>query len=253
MGKKHSTFSPSAAERWLSCPASIELSKGVPQPPPSKYAIEGTEAHGCLEYFLRRISHIDPATIKEAEFFWNRSMVKYALEAVEEIIELRPDSDYAELLIEQRVKLKSDERCYGTLDSAWVDLWNRLVIMDYKYGQGHAVDVISLTGELNPQLMIYATAVAEEYDFAFGEVELVIIQPRAREKVPQRITVPMDAVREFRDSVLIPGIAETQRANAPVIPGDHCRWCPAKNQSCFAALDTDSQPYVAEESIFDFE
>lgn len=252
MGKKHSTFSPSAAERWLACPASIELSKNVPQPPPSKYAMEGTEAHGCLEYLLRRLGDISNAA-KEARIFWTPTIIKHGLSAVEEILKRKPNSEYAELLIEEKVELKSDKRCYGTLDVAWVDLWNRLVVMDYKYGQGHAVDVISLTGDLNPQLMIYATAVSEKFDFAFGEVELVVIQPRAREKVPQNICISMNKVKEFRDTVLLPGIAKTERINPEVIPGEHCRWCPAKNQSCFITGYTDSQPYKAEESIFDFE
>lgn len=215
--------------------------------------MEGTDAHDCLEYFMNRIGTDDmDAEVKQARIFWPPTMINHALDSVGKIVALRPDSRYSELLIERRVRLQAYPECYGTLDYAWVDLWNRLVVVDYKYGQGHAVDVISLAGELNPQLMIYATALAEEFEFAFDTVQLNIVQPRIREIVPQQIEIrPRDLI-QFRDDVLIPGIHATQSYHPPAVPGGHCRWCPAKDVTCFTWRDADSQPQ-AEESYFDFE
>jgi hypothetical protein len=192
------------------------------------------------------------AEVKQARIFWPPSMINHALDSMGKIVALRPDSDYSELLIERRVRIQAVPECYGTLDYAWVDLWNRLVVIDYKYGQGHAVDVISIAGELNPQLMIYATALAEEYDFAFETVQINIVQPRIREKVPQEIVITPRDLIDFRDNVLIPGIDATKQWNAATVPGGHCRWCPAKDVACFVWRDADSTA-PAEESYFDFD
>jgi hypothetical protein len=45
----HAVLSPSASDRWLSCPASVRLSQRVPKAPSSAYAEEGTTAHSLLE------------------------------------------------------------------------------------------------------------------------------------------------------------------------------------------------------------
>ena len=51
---EHSTFSPSGTDRWVACPASIQLSEGIPDET-SKYAIEGTLAHKvCEDYFYHK-------------------------------------------------------------------------------------------------------------------------------------------------------------------------------------------------------
>lgn len=48
----HAQLSPSSAERWMTCPGSVALSKGAPDDS-SSFADEGTDAHElaakCLE------------------------------------------------------------------------------------------------------------------------------------------------------------------------------------------------------------
>ena len=56
MPSDHALLSPSSAKRWLSCPASIALSAGIPEPPESPYAAEGTLAHAVAESKLRMLS-----------------------------------------------------------------------------------------------------------------------------------------------------------------------------------------------------
>ena len=40
----HAQFSPSSAYRWISCPGSVALCKGLPDEEGSVYAMEGTIA-----------------------------------------------------------------------------------------------------------------------------------------------------------------------------------------------------------------
>ncbi len=51
--KLHAEFSASGSKRWLSCPGSILLSRGLPDQEESKYAMEGTTAHTVLDLLVR--------------------------------------------------------------------------------------------------------------------------------------------------------------------------------------------------------
>ena len=50
--KAHAKLSASSSERWLNCPGSIALIDKAPPPRESKYALEGTTAHECMEKML---------------------------------------------------------------------------------------------------------------------------------------------------------------------------------------------------------
>ena len=52
MPDEHARLSPSAASRWISCPASVRLLEGLEQAPSSPYAAEGTKAHALAELRL---------------------------------------------------------------------------------------------------------------------------------------------------------------------------------------------------------
>jgi hypothetical protein len=49
MPSEHAKLSPSASERWMTCPASIRMEEQVPPEPESTYAAEGTAAHSLGE------------------------------------------------------------------------------------------------------------------------------------------------------------------------------------------------------------
>ena len=65
---KHAKLSPSAADRWFNCPASIKLCEGLPQEAPNKYMLEGTKAHEFAEKVLLGEITIDqvPEEFREA-------------------------------------------------------------------------------------------------------------------------------------------------------------------------------------------
>jgi hypothetical protein len=54
--KKHALLSPSSAEKWLNCPGSLVMEKGLKQQE-SKYAMVGTCAHELAELTLNDPTH----------------------------------------------------------------------------------------------------------------------------------------------------------------------------------------------------
>lgn len=228
--RKHSDFSASAAYRWMNCPGSVELSKKAPPQIESAAAREGTEAHECMEFIVKRYSNLEGAKATALNK-WPVDMVEHAINSAHKLFSLRP-SPSAKLLVETRVSLKQvSSSLFGTLDYAWVEDWGTLVVADYKYGAGHAVMPIGFDGEPNPQLMYYAAALAHKYGYEFESVKLAIIQPRVWQSDEDPLTVgevSVAALSEFETRVK-KAVALAKQPNAPLKSGDHCQWCPAKS------------------------
>lgn len=232
--RKHSDFAASSSHRWLNCPGSVELSKKAPPQKESPYAAEGTRAHECLEFIVRRFSNLEGAKT-EALKKWPAEMVEHAITSAKTIFKLKPSKE-AKLLIETRVVLKHiGAGLFGTLDYAWVDIWGELTIIDYKYGAGVPVlPIDDESGEPNSQLMYYASGIAAKYDYEFSHVKLAIIQPRVWREDEDPLTegkTTIKALREFEKKVKA-AVANSKKPGAPLNPapseGDNwCRWCPA--------------------------
>ncbi len=226
--RKHSEFSPSSAERWMKCPGSIRLGKSAPPQRESFYAREGTEAHECLEFLVKRFSNLDGARVEAARKY-PLEMVSHGVESARRIFspDLRPSPE-AKLLVESRVKMQLAKAIWGTLDYAWVDLWGTLAVADYKYGVNPVLPV-GEDGTPNPQLMIYAHGLAERHDFDFTDVKLAIIQPRAWSESGDGVThatVSIKRLREFGLEVA-EAVKRASSPGAPLVSGSHCKYCPA--------------------------
>lgn len=232
--KDHATFSASGAERWLNCPGSIRLSEQAPEQAESKYALEGTEAHACLEFLLKNRLRLKAAK-KAAAKKYDPDMIEHAEAAVRWVEDRLAAYPGAELLCETRVD-SSPFTCadqFGTLDISIVQEFGTLTIVDYKYGAGYAVDPEGARGQTqgigNPQLAYYGLAVSHQYEHNFAEVELVVIQPRAYHESG-------DVIRAFKMSmedllawgpIFKKGVNACERADAAFVSGSWCRWCPA--------------------------
>lgn len=220
--KKHARFSASSSERWLACPGSMELSKKAPPQVESKYAKEGTDAHHCVEYLL--LNRARPVNKIVAELKqYPREMIEHAVKAAELILKMVPEG--ADLFAETKSDLSFiDPEAFGTADAVIVEPFGRLIVIDFKYGAGVQVDP-----ENNSQLAFYALGVAHKYDYDFSSVEIVVIQPRVdHEDGPVRswiLSIPelMAWTETFRE-----GIARCKDPLAPLVAGEHCRFCPAK-------------------------
>lgn len=226
--RKHSDFAASSAYRWMNCPGSVALSKKAPPQPESPHAKEGTDAHECLEFVVKRFKN--PLQTKtEALKRWSTEMIDYAFLSAEHIFNLRP-SPSAKLLVEQRIFLKQiSPKLFGTLDYAWVEDWGELVVIDYKYGAGVAVSPIDDRGEPNPQLMYYAAGLAHKHNYDFDSVKLAIIQPRVWQNDEDPVLIgetSIARIKKFEQEVR-DAMKAAQRFDALLIAGDHCRFCPA--------------------------
>lgn len=238
----HAVLAPSAAERWLSCPASVRMSRQVSQPPaPSSYAEEGTAAHALSELYARRVilGTLTPAAYKKELAAWHRTydsavddfaeMDSYAEAYVVLLQGKLAEHPGSQLLLEQRVPTGVPS-CWGTSDAVIVSPVH-VEIVDLKYGKG-----VQVEAEENPQLRLYGIGALEAFGDLLGEPEFVrmtVHQPRLHHTVSEDLTAA--ELRAWRDSIL-PIAEQALGHDAPFGPSDAaCRWCPASGQ-CAAQL-----------------
>ena len=237
---KHSPFGGSAASRFMACPGSIALSGQAPPEKPSPYAEEGTFAHAVAAEALetsarstvaaigKMLGFLDHGESKTREITAEISKaVDVYLEAVWDEYDLDPNS---EIEVEQGFALDLDAaepgEVFGTNDAlVYSPARRKLTIFDYKHGAGVIVDV-----EDNTQLKFYAIGAMQGHpEWDVREIELVIVQPRAFSADGdgvKRWSLPMSEVIEFPYE-LNEAVALCKTADAPLVAGDHCRWCPA--------------------------
>lgn len=239
----HAQLAPSAAERWISCPASVRLVADSWQDVESYYAAEGTKAHalGELEasrhfgliterqYAGRHAKWLlsEPALSEEDQLEMQRHIADYV-----DFLDARSKQfPHTRVLLEQKVKT-GIEQCYGTSDAVLVSP-QHVEIVDLKYGQG-----ISVSAEDNPQLRLYGVGALEMFGDVLGETNTVyctIFQPRMNNTSSEVLSA--DTLRAWRDS-LMPIAKEALWAAHPRFgPSETaCRWCPAAGD-CRARLE----------------
>lgn len=205
----HATYSGSGIHRLLAgCYGAVRLARTVPPPPPTKWQEEGTAAHADLQH------HVENG----AGFGASHPGVQIALGYVRS---LKPTT----VLSEQRVifpqRVVPPIECSGTLD-VLVIAGRRAWVIDYKDGAGEFVDV-----EENAQLLFYAYAALHGRLHEFDEITLTIIQPNISygEPIREYRTSPLELL-EFAVRVEH-AIEQAERLHAPLLPGDHCKFCPA--------------------------
>lgn len=181
---KHALLSPSSAARWMRCPASVVVTRDMPEDS-SPYAIEGTCAHRLAELLLNGAdgfpadeaatviaAGVDPDSLVEPV----RVYVDYVRSLGSEIV--------TELSLDISIITKEPE-ARGTSDAV-VFSEGVLHVCDLKYGKGEPV-----SADGNPQLAIYAGAALAAFDF-LGEIREVcmhIVQPRLNSISVWRVSV----------------------------------------------------------------
>jgi hypothetical protein len=234
---EHAVLSPSAAERWISCPASVRVAAAYPQTS-SEYADEGTHAHTLGELRARAEILGEPVTDAELHDWewealgrgWDVNEMHRHIDGYLELLRERlAEHPHARLLLEQRV-YTGIEGCWGTADAVIVAP-DAIEVIDLKYGAG-----VSVSAYQNPQLMLYGVGALESYGDLIGDTELVkvtIYQPR-RDSI-STYEIGADALREWRDGI-IPIAERALGDEAEFGPSAKaCRWCPAAG-ACAARL-----------------
>lgn len=261
----HAKLSPSAAHRWLNCPASVIVSQGMPDSR-SEYAAEGTAAHYLASECLtgnfnlasphhnsihvsdngecKSLTYYAPNLPKDV-FAIDAEMTENVSRYIDYVNQVVRDTN-GTLFVEQSLSLEhitGEPGAKGTSDSV-ILTDNEIIIVDLKYGQGVKVDA-----ENNQQLMLYALAALAEYDFyaEFQQARLVIHQPRLGHV--SEWTISIDELKAFGEQVKRAAKyismldADSLDIDADYCPSDDtCKFCkalatcPAAQKEVFEAI-----------------
>lgn len=201
----------STAKRLINCPGSRKLVAEMPAKPTSKYAEEGSRLHAAMHMIL---SHGD-----KVEDYPDNDKLVFALHALNEI---DPDKRL-EFVTEANVHFNDFlAGVFGSCDLIG-RLHDRAVILDWKFGDGVAVEA-----EESEQLMFYTAAGMRTAELAWvfdgvEEIELIIVQP----PYVKRWVTTVARIKEF-ERTLYDAVQRSFSADPPFASGDHCRWCAAK-------------------------
>lgn len=241
MPEKHAILSASGANKWLNCQASArleELITNVYGESSTEYTVEGTKAHS----FAERSFNEDIETLE----FPNEQMKDCVKEYHDYVIKL-----YEEALSVDKYALKFHEvelnysnyikDGFGTGDTI-ITSNDKLIIVDFKYGQGIAVSAIN-----NPQMKLYGLGAINEYGYFnnFTNIEMHIFQPR-KDNISVFSMKSEDLLKWGESIKEIGFIAFTGEAKCN--PGEHCQFCKARaicraRATLLEKLDTDNDNF----------
>lgn len=222
--RAHAELGGSKVERFTNCPASVRLSRGLPDKP-GPAAIRGTAAHEvahmCLlnkqdaaEYIGRTVNtvDVDDAIADGVQEYLDDCRATIAL-ADETWFEVRIDLE----------SLGPPVPMFGTADfAAYIRKLQKLIIKDYKNGW------IYVDAKGNGSLRYYALGVliALGTDRPVSEIEVTICQPNGLGQTLKTETFDVVELLEWSND-LMAAAWRTQDADAPAKAGKWCTFCPA--------------------------
>lgn len=234
----HCELSPSSASRWMACPGSVRMSRGIPRRS-SVHADEGTLAHELAEKCLRDGS--DPAQFLGScidgfdidQDFVDALGVYVAY--VRALVAVSWSSHFELPISLDAINPPAPMR--GTCD-AITQVHDTLHVVDLKFGAGVPVEVAG-----NKQLRYYALGAYLMVSqgtpaVPINRIEITIVQPRARHAdgpIRTEVLTPFELLDSGLD--LLEAAEAALRPDAPLVPGSQCRWCPA-HATCPAARDS---------------
>lgn len=215
---------PSAAERWVNCPASVSMSAPYPEDD-TEASREGTEAHEKARLYFTGLA---PA---EDEMGF----------AVREYVH-KCQATHGQHFVERTLPCTSiHEQCGGTADFVSIDWAARtLYIKDFKYGFG------PVEAYENWQTMLYAEAqiTAHKLSDLDWTVDIEIIQPRCYARRDTHTwRIPAHALRDYMNKARA-AAEQAFKADAPSRSGSWCTYCPARHV-CQTALRAGTKLYEA--------
>lgn len=166
----HAILSPSSAERWINCPASVYFDVRLPDST-SAYAEEGTQAHTLAETILR--TGLVPLEDYPADML--EDVMKYVLY----VREAATGAVFCE--VEQKLDLsRYVPESFGTADAIIITPIDgtehyELHVIDLKFGRGVEVSAVE-----NKQAMLYALGALDVASCIYDikHVRITIHQPR---------------------------------------------------------------------------
>lgn len=213
----HSPLGPSAADRWINCPGSVNATRGITDTS-SEFAAEGNFAHDIAEMAREQdkpckafIGH--KATIAGFEFECDKEMAEYVQYFVDYVNQWEADEN----LNEGRVSYDAwVDGGFGTLDAALLND-GQTIVVDLKYGKG-----IQVFAENNSQLKLYALGIYQEYGDLYGieSFKLCIVQPRLN--WIDEFEISIDDLLVWANEVVEPAADEAMTDTARFKAGEWC-------------------------------
>lgn len=227
----HSRLAPSAADRWVECPASVQLSEQFPQLLEHPSGPEGTAAHWVATSMLTthtpELGSITPEGIAVTEEMLDGALLVY--NHVFRIV--NPHGSIKTLVrVEQREEMPSlHPEMHGTPDIVidLSDLTGEIHVIDYKFGH---LEVDPRTR----QLKSYTRGVLDRRKFdghaeQYLRVHLHIVQPRCYSASGPIRTFSTTAGDLRADWNIISAAAHEALGDSPTFRvGDHCKYCPGR-------------------------
>lgn len=230
----HSVLGASAADRWMNCTPSAQLTAGM-EDEATTFAAEGTAAHALCEWKVRKALKMR-AGRRPTSDYWTDEMEEFTDDYRDFIMDLVGQANLTckdpVTLIEQHL----DFSCYvpdgfGTGDFLLVED-RELNVVDFKYGRGVAV-----YADHNPQMMLYALGALNLFDCLYDieQVTMTIFQPRLSSI--STWTISAEELYKWAEEVLKPKAELAAKGEGEFISGSWCRFCKARN-TCRARAES---------------
>jgi len=237
MKKDHALLSPSGASRWLACTPSARLEESFPSST-NPAAEEGTFAHYLSELYLRNHFKMIKSVIYNTELkkaknsqYYNAELNGHCQEYVNFIVDKYNSMIQAMIFIEEKIDLTEYvPEGFGTGDCILI-ADGLLDLNDLKYGKGVLVEA-----KENKQLMLYALGSLKKYSLMYhiDRVQVTIYQPRLDNYSSYEISAK--DLLKWGDQYVKPRAQLAFDGEGEYVPGDHCKFCKARN-SCKALAD----------------
>lgn len=230
----HSVLGASAADRWMNCTPSAQLTAGM-EDEATTFAAEGTAAHALCECKVRKALKMR-AGRRPTSDYWTDEMEEFTDDYRDFIMDLVGQAKLTckdpVTLIEQHL----DFSCYvpdgfGTGDFLLV-ADRELNVVDFKYGRGVAV-----YADHNPQMMLYALGALNLFDCLYDieQVTMTIFQPRLSSI--STWTISAEELYKWAEEVLKPKAELAAKGEGEFISGSWRRFCKARN-TCRARAES---------------
>lgn len=238
--RAHALLSASGSHKWLSCSPSARLEDTLPDTT-SDAAREGTLAHEIAELKLRKhfVEPMGPQKFAAAmrkfkkQELYQEEMQGYTdayLEYIQKLTHSFTSQPY--VAIERKVDYSHiAPEGFGTSDCIVIG-GQRMYVTDFKYGKGEPV-----FADDNPQMKLYALGALKSYSMLYNieTIHLAIIQPRVREGASEWSISAADLLA-WGESIK-PIAQRAFAGEGEYAPGDHCKFCRAK-EKCRARVES---------------
>ena len=223
---KHALLSASSSHRWMNCPPSARLCESYTDTG-SSFAAEGSAAHLLCECRLKQALGLPMEDVADTLDYYDAEMEEAACAYRDYILELlvraKENCSDSRLFIEQKLDFSNyAEGGFGTSDACIVSDGTMYVI-DMKYGKG-----VSVSAERNPQMMLYALGLLNEFGFLYSieAVTMVIFQPRLS-NISEYTTSTADLL-DWAENELKPAAELAFKGLGEYHCGSWCQFCKAK-------------------------